>query len=93
VPDHLVLASGASILAGVTAVMAAVATRVRLLPEVIDISIIPTSAGTLSIAFVAVGALRGFRPERLARLSFGGTVTGGVLGTLGLTIGLVLDVL
>src|SRR5688572_21236532 len=40
----------------VTAVLAAVATRVRLLPEVVDISFIPTCAGVGSIAFVTYGA-------------------------------------
>jgi hypothetical protein len=44
----------------------------RLLPEVIDTSIIPTVAGVFSIAFITDGALRGVEPERLARLSLGG---------------------
>jgi hypothetical protein len=44
----------------VAVIVAAVATRVQLLPDVIDISIIPTGAGVMSLVFVTYGALRRF---------------------------------
>ena len=75
------------------AVAALIATRVRVLPEVIDISIIPTAAGTASMAFSTYGAVRRFKPDRVARLALGGTVAGGILGTAGLGIGLLIHVL
>jgi hypothetical protein len=48
----------------VPAVVAALATRVQLLPDVIDISIIPTGSGVGSLIFVFYGALR--RSARIA---------------------------
>lgn len=74
------------------AVIASIATSVRLLPEVIDLSIIPTIAGLGSIAFTSYGALRRFDPDRLARLALGGTVLGGAIGVCGLVLALILDV-
>ena len=91
--DHILLGVSALLIAILSAAIAALATRVRLLPEVIDISMIPTGAGVGSIAFIVYGACRGFEPERLARLSLGGTVVGGVAGAGVLAIGLVIDVL
>jgi hypothetical protein len=62
VSDHLL-----ALIYGVfAATIAAIAIRVQLLPEVIDISIIPTFAGLGSIAFTTYGALRRFDPDRIA---------------------------
>jgi hypothetical protein len=77
----------------VTALTAAIATRVRVLPEVIDISIIPTIAGVGAITFSTYGALRRFSPDRVARMSLLGTLLGTILGAIGLTIALLIDVL
>jgi hypothetical protein len=74
------------------AVIASIATSVRLLPEVIDLSIIPTIAGLGSLSFTSYGALRRFDPDRLGRLALGGTVLGGAIGVLGLLLALILDV-
>lgn len=73
-------------------VLASIATSVRLLPEVIDLSIIPTIAGLGSLAFTSYGALRRFDPDRLARLALSGTVLGGSVGVFGLVLALILDV-
>lgn len=49
----------------------------------IGISIIATSAGLLAMIFTGYGALRRWQPDRVARLSLGGTVLGGLLGAGG----------
>jgi hypothetical protein len=64
------------------AVIAALAVRVRLLPEVIDISIVLTFAGVGALVFTTYGALRRFDPDRIARLSLGGTVLGSLVGVV-----------
>jgi hypothetical protein len=58
---------------------AALATRVQLLPDVIDVAIIPTASGVVSLACVAGGALGGVDPDRLGRLSLLGTLAGGLV--------------
>jgi hypothetical protein len=77
----------------ITATIAAVATRVQVLPEVIDVSIILTFAGLGSLALSSYGALRGVNPDRIARLSLGGTILGGAIGLLVFLIVLAIDVL
>ena len=64
----------------IAAVFAALATRVRLLPEVIDVSIVPTTGGVFSFALTGYGFVRRFDPDRIGRLSLGGTLVGGLLG-------------
>jgi hypothetical protein len=76
-----------------TVIVAAFATRVRLLPEVIDISIIPTGSGLMSLVFVTFGAVRRLDPDRIARLALGGTVLGGLGAAGALFVVLVADVL
>jgi hypothetical protein len=77
--DPFVVVCGA-LAAILTAVLAAIATRVQLLPDVIDISFIPTGAGLGSLILVFYGALRRFDPDRIGRLAVLGTLAGG-LGT------------
>jgi hypothetical protein len=61
VPDHL-LSWVAAVIAGCAATVAvAIVTRVRLLPEVVDVSIVPTMAGVGSLVMAAYGAARRFR--------------------------------
>jgi len=82
VPDHL-LSWVAGVVAGCAATVAvAIATRVRLLPEVVDVSIVPTVAGLFSILFAAVGAVRRYPPERLGRLTLFGTLLGAAIATI-----------
>lgn len=64
------------------ALAAALATRVRLLPEVVDPSIVLTCSGLGALAFSAYGALRRFDPDRVARLALGGTLLGAAFGAL-----------
>jgi hypothetical protein len=71
----------------------AVATRVRLLPEVVDASIIPTGAGLGSFGFAFYGALRRYEPDRIGRLTLLGTLLGAATTALALVVALVLDVL
>ena len=75
--DHPLVLVYAALAAIVTAVVAAIATRVQLLPDVIDLSLIPTGSGLGSLALVTYGALRRFDPERIGRLSLLGTLVGG----------------
>lgn len=64
-----------------------------MLPDVIDLSIIPTRAGVGSLAFAFYGALRRFEAERLGRVTLLGTLLGGGVATLLLAFVLLLDVL
>jgi hypothetical protein len=91
--DHVIHGVHPLIAAIVAAVIVALATRVRVLPEVIDVSIIPTIAGVFSLGFTSYGAMRRFDPDRIARLSLGGTVLGGAIGGALLLIALVIDVM
>src|SRR5215208_2635662 len=77
-PDDPLLLVYAAITAILTAVIAAVATRVQLLPDVIDLSFIPTGSGIISLILVLYGAVRRFDSERLGRLALLGTLLGGV---------------
>ena len=91
--DHAIVWTLAIFSAILTAALVAAATRVRLLPEVIDVSIIPTGSGVLSLMFVSYGGLRRFHPDRIARLSLLGTSLGGVVTAAALLIALAVDVL
>jgi hypothetical protein len=82
-PDHL-LSAVALAIAG--AVMAAVATRVQLLPDVIDVSFILTVAGLCGLLGAGVGALRGDDPDRTARLSLRWTLLGAGVTALGFMV-------
>jgi hypothetical protein len=74
-------------------IAAALAVRVQLLPEVIDISTIPTGAGLGSLGATFYGAARQFDADRLGRLALLGTLAGGAITTVGLLLALMLDVL
>jgi hypothetical protein len=89
--DPLLLIYGA-LVAIVTAVVAAIAARVQLLPEVIELSFIPTGAGLGSLIFVFYGALRRFDPDRVGRLALLGTVLGGAGTAAFVVIALLADV-
>ncbi|MGH7403617.1 MAG: hypothetical protein ACREKQ_14390 [Candidatus Rokuibacteriota bacterium] len=93
IADHVLTAVLALAAAIAAAVVASVAIRVRLLPEVIDISIIPTGAGVGGLLAAFVGALRGFEPGRLGRLTLFGTLVGGGILSLLLVVALLDDVL
>jgi hypothetical protein len=75
------------------ALAAAVATRVQLLPDVIDLSLVPTAAGAVGLLFAAYGAARRFEPERLGRVTLFGNLAGGVLALIALLLALTIDVL
>ncbi len=76
-----------------TAITAAVATRVQLPPNVIDLTLIPTGSGLGSLTLVTYGAIRRFEPERIGRLSLLGTLIGGGATTGTVVIALLADVL
>ena len=75
------------------AVGAAIATRVQLLPEVIDLSLVPTAAGAGGLLAAGCGAALRFPPERLARITLFGNLLGATIAVMGLVIALALDVL
>jgi hypothetical protein len=92
VQDHLI-AWLVGVLAGCAVTVAvAIATRVRLLPEVVDISLVPTGAGIGSLISAAIGALLRFSPERLGRVTLLGTLLGAGT-TVYIVCALALDVL
>lgn len=91
--DNAIAWTYALVAAIVTAAVAATATKIRLLPEVIDVSIIPTGSGVGSLLLVAYGAARRYAPDRLGRLSLLGTLLGGSVTALALTLALLYGVL
>lgn len=92
-PDHPLILVYAALAAIATAAVAAIATRVQLLPDVIDLSLIPTGAGLGSLALVAYGAARRLEPERIGRLSLLGTLVGGLLTAAVVVLAVLADVL
>jgi hypothetical protein len=91
--DHLFAwLAGAAAGCAVT-VAVAIATRVRLLPEVVDISLVPTLAGLGGLLFAAYGAARRYPPGRVGQLTLFGTLLGGVVAVAILGYSLALDVL
>jgi hypothetical protein len=80
-------------LAALAAALGAVATRVQLLPEVIDLSLVPTAAGAVGLLFAAYGAARRFGPERLGRVTLFGNLAGGLLALVAIALALMIDVL
>ena len=91
--DHPLILVYAALAAIIAAVVAAIATRVQLLPEVIDLSLIPTGAGLGSLILVGYGALRHFEHERIGRLALVGTLVGGVATGAAVLIAWLVDVL
>jgi hypothetical protein len=91
--DHLLTWIAGLAVALTAAIAAAIAARVQLLPDVIDISIIPTGAGLGSLALAFYGALRRFEPDRLGRVTLFGTLLGAATATIVLLLALLLDVL
>ena len=77
-PDHPLLLVYGAFAAILTAIVAAIATRVQLLPDVIDLSFIPTGPGIGSLILILYGALRRFDPDRVGQLAPLGTLIGGV---------------
>lgn len=75
------------------AVVAAIATRVQLLPEVIDLSLVPTAAGAVGLFAAGCGAALRFPPDRLARITLFGNLMGATIAVTGVLIALALDVL
>ena len=91
--DHPLIVVYAALAAIIAAVVAAIATRVQLLPEVVDLSLIPTGAGLGSLLLVGYGAVRRFEHERIGRLALLGTLVGGVTTAAGVLIAWLVDVL
>ena len=56
----------------------AVAVRFQLLPEVIDLSLIPTGCGIGAMIAALAGAFARLEPDRLARVVLLGNIVGGV---------------
>ena len=73
--------------------IAVAATRLQLLPEVVDISIIPTAAGIGGLLALFTGAVLRLDPDRLGRLTLLGNLLGGVLASFGLLFGLLHGIL
>ena len=73
-----------------TGFVAALATRVQLLPEVIDVSVVLTGAGFGSLLACAVGASCRLSPDRLGRVALLGTLVGGGATAIGLVLTLIL---
>jgi hypothetical protein len=65
----------------------AVAVRFQLLPEVIDLSLIPSGCGVGAMVAALAGAFARLEPDRLARVVMLGNLIGGVGTTLALLAG------
>jgi hypothetical protein len=91
--EHVFVWTGGLALALLVATATSIALRVQVLPDVIDISIIPTGAGVGSLGFAFFGALRRFDPDRLGRVTLLGTLLGGAAATMFLLLALLVDVL
>ncbi len=91
--EHPLILIYLTLMAIATAITAAVATRVQVLPDVIDLTLIPTGSGLASLTLVTYGAVRRFEPERIGRLSLLGTLVGGGATTATILIALMADVL
>ena len=91
--EHPLILIHLTLMAIATAIAAAVATRVQVLPDVIDLTLIPTGSGFGSLSLVTYGAIRRFEPERIGRLSLLGTLVGGGATTGTIAIALLADVL
>lgn len=92
-PDHILILLCGALIGSAVAIVAGLATRVQLLPDVIDVSFIPTGSGIASLALVAYGAARRFEPDRLGRLALLGTLIGGLGTAASLSIFALADVL
>jgi hypothetical protein len=73
----------AGLVVGVVGTIAAsLATRVELLPEVVDISFVPTGAGLGGLAGAGFAALRRFPPDRLGRVVLLGNLLGATFAAI-----------
>jgi hypothetical protein len=91
-PDHP-LRPIAAVIAILGALAAALASRVQLLPDVIDLSLVPTGAGLGSLVLVACGALCRLPPDRIGRMSLLGTLLGGFVTAIGVLIAWLAEIL
>jgi hypothetical protein len=66
----------------------AVAVRFQFLPEVVDLSLIPTGAGTCGMLAPLVGAAARLDHDRLARVVLLGNLVGGAGATVALLLGI-----
>jgi hypothetical protein len=66
---------------------------VRVLPEVIDFTVVTNMAGVGGLGLTMIGALLRYDPDRLARLTLLGTVLGGAFGAVLFVIALAFEVL
>jgi hypothetical protein len=92
-PEHPVIWTLGALAGLFATIAAAVATRVRLVPEVIDFTIVPNAAGTFGLLFALYGASRRFGPDRLGRVTLFGNLVGGVIAVIVLLLALARDVL
>ena len=80
-------------LAALVLVALVTATDVRVLPEVIDFTLITNMAGAGALGFTMIGAVLRYDHDRLARLTLLGTMLGGGAGAVLFFILLAVDVL
>jgi hypothetical protein len=92
-PDHPLLLIYGALAAIVATVAAAFATRVQLLPDVIDLLLVPTGSGVVSLMLVSYGAARQLDHDRIGRLALLGTLLGGVGTAAFILLALLADVL
>jgi hypothetical protein len=69
-------------------IVEAVAVRFQVLPEVIDLSLIPTGCGVGAMIAALAGAFARLEPDRLARVVLLGNLGGGVSTTVFLLLGI-----
>jgi hypothetical protein len=70
---------------------AIVETRVQLLPDVIDVSVVLTGAGFGGLLTMSAGAAMRLEPDRLGRVTMLGQLVGAAAAGIGLAIGLLVS--
>jgi Ca2+/Na+ antiporter len=92
-PDHLFTWLSGALAGCLITIAVAIASRLQLLPDVIDLTLIPTGAGLGGLLFAAYGALRRYPAERLGRVMLFGNLLGAFAMALVLALALLIDVL
>ncbi len=76
-----------------TALVAGIATRVQLLPEVIDLSSVPTLAGLGGLVAAGCAAALRFPPDRLAKVTLLGNLLGALVAVIAVLLALAVEII
>ena len=83
------MSAAPSLIAVAAALIAVVTTRVQLLPDVVDFTVVLSATGFGGLTASGIGAALRFGPDRLGRLTLFGQLVGAMGGFLFLVVGLI----